>query len=92
MIKSFKHKGLKKFFYKGTKKGIQPKHADKLSDVLDIIDGASSLLDINYPGSGLHLLNPKENKIWAVEISGPWRLSFKFVDGDAYIIDYLNYH
>ncbi len=92
MIKSFKHKGLKIFFYKGIKKGIQARHVDKLSDILDIIDASSNLMDINYPGSGLNQLKPKKNKIWAVNVSGGWRVTFKFVDGDAYIIDYLNYH
>ncbi len=92
MIKSFKHKGLKDFFYKGTKKGIQAKHAEKLGDILDIIDAAAVISDINFPGSGLHPLNPKEDQIWSVSISGAWRITFQFIDGDAYIVDYLNYH
>jgi proteic killer suppression protein len=56
VIKSFKHKGLEKFFYDGSKKGIQPDHARKLADLLDRLDAAAVVQDMNYPGSGLHPL------------------------------------
>ncbi len=92
MIKSFIHKGLEDYYYKGIKKGIQAKHADKISDILDVIDAASKIGNINFPGSDLHLLLPKEDKIWAVKVSGAWRITFRFENGDAYIVNYLNYH
>jgi proteic killer suppression protein len=59
MIKSFSHKGLENFFYDGVKKGIQPKHAHKLAAILDRLDATHDIRDMNYPGSGLHLLQPK---------------------------------
>ncbi len=92
MIKSFKHKGLKNFFYKGAKKGINPDHADKLGDILDMLDAAVEVEDMNFPGSNLHLLNPKKDRIYAVSVSGAWRITFRIKNGNAYIIDYLNYH
>ena len=92
MIKSFIHKGLKNFFYKGTKKGINPNHADKLSDILDMLDAATEIKDMKFPGSNLHLLEPTQQGIYAVSISGAWRVTFKMEDGNVYIIDYLNYH
>lgn len=92
MIKTFIHKGLKDFFYKGTKKGINPKHRQKLSDILDMLDAASEIKDMNYPGSDLHLLNPKKDKIYAVSVSGAWRVTFRIEQGNAHIIDYRNYH
>ena len=92
MIKSFIHKGLKNFFYKGTKKGINPNHADKLSDILDMLDAATEIKDMKFPGSNLHLLEPKQHEIYAVSVSGAWRVTFKMEDGNVYIIDYLNYH
>jgi len=49
VIKSFEHKGLEEFFYNGTQKGIQPKHAQKIADILDRIDASVSIKDINYP-------------------------------------------
>jgi plasmid maintenance system killer protein len=50
MIKNFLHKGLAEFFYEGTKKGISPKHAPKIADLLDRLDVATSVQDMNYPG------------------------------------------
>jgi len=70
MIKQFSHKGLKKFFYDGETKGINPNHASKLGDILDRLDAASEIRDMNYPGSGLHPLNPRKDKIYAVSVSG----------------------
>ncbi len=92
MIKTFVHKGLKIFFYTGTKKGINPNHAENLGDILDRLDAASDIKDMNYPGSDLHLLEPKKDRIYAVSVSGAWRVTFKMVDGNVYIIDYKNYH
>ena len=92
MIKSFKHKGLEKFFYDGTIKGIQVKHADKLSDILDLLDAADTIQVMNFPGSRLHQLLPKKEEIWAVNVSGNLRITFKFINGDAYNVDYADYH
>jgi len=92
MIKSFSHKGLGDFFYDGVKKGVQPKHANKIASILDRLDAANDIRDMNYPGSGLHLLQPKKEGRWAVEVSGNWRITFGFKDGDAYGVSYEDYH
>ena len=60
--------------------------------ILDTLNAASKIDDMNYLGSDLHLLLPKKEKIWAVKVSGIWRVTFKFEGGDAYIVDYLDYH
>lgn len=92
MIKSFKHKGLERFFYTGSTRGIQVKHAEKLSDILDLLDTADTIQVMNFPGSRLHKLHPQKEEIWAVNVSGNWRITFKFVSGDAYMVDYTDYH
>ncbi len=92
MIKSFKHKGLEKFFYSGKKKGINPDHADRLENILDRLDAASEVRDMNYPGSNLHKLSGDKQGQYAVNVSGNWRIFFEFVDGDAYIVNYDDYH
>lgn len=92
MIKSFAHKGLEDFFYNGTKKGIQAQHAQKLSDILDRLDAAHSLIDMRYPGFDLHQLKGKMKGLWAVKISGNWRVIFGFKEGDAYNLNYIDYH
>ena len=92
MIKSFKHKGLEQFFYTGTKKGIKPEHAGKLERILDRLNAANDLKDMNYPGSNLHALSGDRKGQYSVKISGNWRVIFEFVNGDAYVVDYDDYH
>lgn len=92
MIKSFKHKGLEQFFYTGTKKGIKPEHAGKLERILDRLNAANDLKDMNYPGSNLHALSGDLTGQYSVRVSGNWRVIFEFENGDAYIVDYDDYH
>ena len=92
MIKSFRHKGLENFFYGGTKKGIQAKHTEKLGDILDRLHASAIVEDMKYPGSDLHPLQGKLKNHWSVKVSGNWRIIFKFENGDAYVVDYLDYH
>jgi proteic killer suppression protein len=92
MIKSFRHKGLEDFYYDGTKKGIQPKQANRLEDILTVLEAATTIQDINFPGSGLHQLQPKKDNRWAVKVSGNWRITFRFEEQDVYEVDYEDYH
>jgi len=92
MIKTFTHKGLEDFFYDGTKKKIQSAHAQKLADILDRLDAANEVSDMRYPGSDLHQLKGTMKGFWAVKVSGNWRVVFTFKEGNAYQIDYLDYH
>ena len=92
MIKSFKHKGLEDFFYSGKKKGIKPEHANRLGKILDRLNAASEIRDMNYPGSNLHKLSGNLKGQYAVNVSGNWRIFFEFIDGNAYIVSYDDYH
>jgi proteic killer suppression protein len=92
MIKSFKHKGLEDFFYTGKKKGIRPEHADKIARILDRLNAANDIIDMNYPGSYLHKLSGDKKGQYSVRVSGNWQIFFKFINGDAYIVDYDDYH
>jgi proteic killer suppression protein len=92
MIKSFEHKGLEAFFYDGTVKGIQANHADKLRYRLDRLNNAGSIKDMDFPGYALHQLKGKLKGLWAVKVSGNWRLTFRFEDGNAHIVNYQDYH
>jgi proteic killer suppression protein len=88
MIKSFKHKGLEDFFKTGIKKGIRPEHSKKLERILDQLNAANEVKDMNYPGSDLHRLTGNKQGQYAVKVSGNWRIFFEYVEGDAYIVDY----
>jgi len=91
-IKSFKHKGLEKFFYTGTLKGINAPHKDKLETRLDRLDAATNPQDMNLPGYGLHSLHKELAGHWAIKVSGAWRLTFAFEGSDAVLVDYVQYH
>ena len=92
MIKSFKHKGLEKFFTTGSKAGIQAKHAEKLADRLAFLHAATCVEDMDKPGYRLHTLDGNLKGQWAINVSGNWRIVFEFIDGDAYIVNYEDYH
>ena len=92
MIKSFKHKGLKRFFESGSTRGIQASHADKLELQLDTLDTAATIADMNLPGWRLHPLKGRRAGRWSIAVSGNWRITFEFIDGDAYVLDYEDYH
>ena len=92
MIKSFKHKGLKKYFETGSTSGIQVKHQDKLRMQLTAIDTAQEIDDINLPGFKLHPLKGNRDGVWSITVNGNWRITFEFIDGNAYILNYEDYH
>ena len=92
MIKSFRHKGLETLFRTGSKAGVRPDHAQKLSMQLFALDLAKSAADMNAPGWRLHPLTGKYRGYWSVTVNGNWRLVFRFDGGDAELVDYLDYH
>ncbi len=92
MIRSFVHKGIEAFFRKGSKAGIQAAHAGRLSRQLAQLNQAQAPRDMNLPGWRLHELSGKLAGHWSVTVSGNWRLTFRFEDGDAILADYQDYH
>ena len=92
MIKSFKHKGLEKFFLRGVKSGIQAKHADRLRLILGRLHASASAEDMNLPGLYLHGLSGSRSKTWSVRVSGNWRVTFRFIGKDAEVVNYEDYH
>jgi len=92
MIKSFKHKGLKRYFQTGSVSGIQAQHQRKLRMQLAAIDTAKDIDDINLPGFKLHPLKGDRDGVWSITVNGNWRITFEFIDGKAYILNYEDYH
>jgi toxin HigB-1 len=92
MIKSFRHKGIEKFFATGSKAGIQAKHAAKLEVQLTTLDEAKTPQDMNVPLWRLHPLTGELADHWAVWVNANWRLTFKFEGEDAVLVDYQDYH
>ena len=92
MIKSFRHKGLKKFFDSASVAGIQPQHAKRLRMQLVALDTATNIDDMDIPGFKLHSLKASDNDRWSVWVNGNWRVTFEFRDSHAFVLDYEDYH
>ena len=92
MIRSFAHKGLERFYHTGSKSGIQAKQATRLRLILSNLDQAEGPEDMNLPGLGLHELKGHRKGVWAVKVSGNWRVTFRFVGRDAETVNYEDYH
>ena len=92
MIKSFKHKGLERFYSKGTTSGIQSKHAKRLRLQLAALDSAVLIDDLDIPGYRLHRLRGNREGVWSITVSANWRLTFEFSDGCVFVLDYEDYH
>lgn len=92
MIKSFRHKGLERFFREGSKAGIQPAHASRLRLQLAALDQSVRPEDMSAPAWSLHPLKGGLKGHWAVTVNGNWRMVFTFEGTDAVLVDYLDYH
>ena len=92
MIQSFRHKGLRRFYETGALAGIQPKHANRLRMLLAALDTAQVVGDMDVPGFRLHPLKGTEKGRWSIWVNGNWRATFEFRDGQAYVLDYEDYH
>jgi len=90
MIRSFKNKALEKLYTDGNRSKINPNHVSKILRILDRLDASVNPQDMNLPGYHLHQLKGKSKWLWAVKVSGNWRLTFE--GNDAINIDYLDYH
>ena len=92
MIRSFRHKGIEKFFRTGSKSGIQPSHATKLNEQLTVLNIATRPEQMNIPGWQYHALTGSLAGHFAVSVNGNWRLTFTFVGEDAVLVNYQDYH
>ena len=92
MIKSFRHKGLRKLYESGSAAGVQASHAKRLRMQLTALDTAQVIEDMNIPGFSLHPLKGEMRGRWSISVSGNWRLTFEFKDGNTHVLDYEDYH
>jgi len=92
MIVHFRNKRLERFFQKGTTKGINPSHVKRIRLILGLLNTAKKPQEMNLPGLRLHPLKAEYKGFWSVEVSGNWRVVFRFEDENVYDVDYLDYH
>ena len=92
VIKTFAHKGLEKFFLAGSTAGIQVIHTKRLRLILAQLDKAKTIDDMDIPTLRLHELKGTRKGIWSVTVQANWRVTFRFADGDAEVVNYEDYH
>lgn len=92
MILSWKHKGLKNFYFTGALSGIIPQHSNRLKLILQLLNAAIKPDNMNLPGLKFHRLGGSLKQYYSVTVSANWRVIFKFENEDAILVDYLDYH
>lgn len=92
MIRSIKHRGLRRLFEDDDPRGVIVEHAEKLRDILSRLNAISTVADMELPGWRLHPLKGTLKGFWAVTVRANWRVIFRFADGDASDVDYIDYH
>lgn len=92
VIKTIRHKGLKQFWTKGQTKGLVQNHVPRITRMMDVLDAAHSVADLDLPGFYLHPLKGEGQGRYSIRVSGNWRLTFEFIEGDVYVLDYEDYH
>lgn len=92
MIRSFRHKGLRRLFESGNASGVKVAHVRKLQLILARLNVALNPQDMALPGLRLHPLKGKLAGYWSVSVSGNWRVTFAFRGLDVVDLDYLDYH
>ena len=92
MIAGFKHKALKRLFETGEPRGINPHYAEKIGNILTVLNAASTIEGLDLPSFRLHPLKGDMKGFWAVTVRANWRIVFKFEDGRAFDVDLVDYH
>lgn len=92
MIRSIKHKGLKRFYEDDDKSGVGANIRDRIGRILLILDEAQTFDDMDIPGYRLHPLTGNRQGTWSMRVTGNWRITFLFVDGDVLDLDLEDYH
>ena len=92
MIKSFRHKGLARYFEKGDRRGIDARQSSRMRRVLDALDQATSPEQLNIPGWRLHPLTGDRKGTWSISVSGNWRITFEFSGTDTVNVNLEDYH
>jgi proteic killer suppression protein len=92
MIRSFKDRRLKRLFERGDRSKVPPDMADKIENVLGVLDVAVSVEDVDLPGYRLHPLKGDLAGLWSVTIRANWRIVFRFENGTAFDLELIDYH
>ena len=92
VIASFAHKGLERFYRTGNVSGVQAIHAAKLRLILSLLDAAQTVEGMRLPALKLHRLKGARSDAWSVTVQANWRVTLRFENGNAHVVNYEDYH
>lgn len=92
MIRSIRHKALRRFYEHDDTRGLAAEHIETIRDILVRLDAAAAVADMDVPGFRLHPLKGQHKGFWAVTVRANWRIIFRFAEGGALDVDYVDYH
>jgi len=92
VIRNIRHKGLRLLYEKGQSKGLQQTQVKRVRMILARLDASSSPTDMDLPGLRLHPLAGDRQGFSAVDVSGNWRIVFRFDGVDVVDLDLIDYH
>ena len=92
VIRSFKHRGLKRLYEDGDRRGIRTDLLDAVEDILVRLDEAVVPQALNLPGYRLHPLKGDRKGIWSVSVKANWRIVFRFEGTDVFDVELTDYH
>jgi len=92
VIKSFKHRGLKRLYERDDRSGIRPDLLNSVEDILNRLDVAVTAQALNLPGYRLHPLKGQLTGLWSVTVRANWRIIFRFEGTDAFDVELMDYH
>jgi len=92
VIRSFKHRGLKRLYERDDRSGIRPDLVDTVEEIMTVLDDADSPQELNLPGYRLHPLKGDLKRFWSVTVRANWRIIFRFEGTDAFDVELIDYH
>lgn len=92
MIRSFRHRGLRRFYERGDRGLIRPDLQERVEVMLAQLDVASSPEAMRLPRYRLHALKGDLQGFWSATIKANWRIIFRFEGGDVYDVELIDYH
>jgi proteic killer suppression protein len=92
MIRSFKHRGLKRLYERDDRSGIRPDFVDTVQEILTVLDDAATPQELDLPGYRLHALKGDLKGFWSVTVRANWRIIFRFEGADAFDVELTDYH
>ena len=92
MIRSIRHRGLKRLFQRGDASGVSAVHRIRIENILTLLNVATKPGDLDVPGYKLHPLKGEHKGYWSVTVTANWRITFRMEDGDVFDVDFVDYH